>query len=130
MFKLCFKMKQAAEEDRVWKDLCFKRWPRVNAARKIDTKTSTRASASTGGKGKGRRGGGRGGGEEGGGEREEEGSNGSFRQAYASLNGWRSPRFRRTILSTSVYGSTAVRVGLIVPPSAGGRYCTVLVGVI
>ncbi|CAM9362401.1 unnamed protein product [Ectocarpus fasciculatus] len=66
---------QAAEEDRLWKDLCHRRWRRVN----VDVARPSR-KCDGGGVGIG-----------------------AHQAAYASLNGWRDPtnRLRRTILSTA-----------------------------
>eukprot|EP00903_Cladosiphon_okamuranus_P008216 g7909.t1 len=89
-------MRQAAGEDRVWKNFCHERWRRVNI--RVE---SSRRGASRGGGGEG----------------------GGHQAIYASLNGWRDPRrrLRRTILSTAP-GSAAVaqRVTRAAQAAAGG----------
>ncbi|CAB1108409.1 unnamed protein product [Ectocarpus sp. CCAP 1310/34] len=67
---------QAAQEDRLWKDLCHRRWRRVN----VDVARPNNRTCDGGG-----------------------GVIGGHQAAYASLNGWRDPtnRLRRTILSTA-----------------------------
>ncbi|CAM9151082.1 unnamed protein product [Ectocarpus sp. 4 AP-2014] len=73
---VCAGLRQAAEEDRLWKDLCHRRWRRVN----VDVARPNYRKSDGGG-----------------------GVIGGHQAAYASLNGWRDPtnRLRRTILSTA-----------------------------